>query len=151
MDGVSLKYYTVVNPNEFAYVSDTSRRGEKIAIACNNNNKSYICSSTYIVFKINDITKLLPKYLLMWFERNEFDRYARFNSWGSAREIFSWEEMCNVKIPIIDSCVQQDIVNIFETYNSRKNINTLLKKQIKNICPILIKGAIDEAKRLKEV
>ena len=87
----------------------------------------------------------------MLFERSEFNRYARFNSWGSAREIFDWEEMCNVRIPVPDIKIQRDIVNIFEAYNMRKEINEKLKKQIKDICPILIKGSIEEARKTKEV
>ena len=87
----------------------------------------------------------------MLFERSEFNRYARFNSWGSARETFDWEEMCNVRIPVPDIKIQRDIVNIFEAYNMRKEINEKLKKQIKDICPILIKGSIEEARKTKEV
>lgn len=147
MEGVSLKSYAVVNPNEFAYVTVTSRNGEKISLARNNSNETYICSSSYIVFKVNDTEELMPEYLSMLFERSEFDRYSRFNSWGSARETFDWEEMCDVKIPIPDIEIQRDIVNIFETYNNRKAINEKLKSQIKDICPILIKGSIEEARK----
>lgn len=86
----------------------------------------------------------------MLFERSEFNRYSRFNSWGSARETFDWEEMCDVRIPVPDIKIQQDIVNIFKTYNMRKDINEKLKAQIKDICPILIKGSIEEARKTKE-
>lgn len=150
MEGVSLKPYAIVNSNEFAYVTVTSRNGEKISLARNNSNEVYICSSSYIVFKINDIRELLPEYLSMLFERSEFNRYARFHSWGSARETFDWEEMCDVRIPVPDIEVQHDIVSIFEAYNTRKDINEKLKAQIKDICPILIKGSIEEAKKTKE-
>ena len=150
MEGVSLKPYAIVNPNEFAYVTVTSRNGEKISLARNKSNEVYICSSSYIVFKINDIRELLPEYLSMLFERSEFNRYARFHSWGSARETFDWEEMCDVKIPVPDIEVQHDIVSIFEAYNTRKDINEKLKAQIKDICPILIKGSIEEAGKTKE-
>ena len=150
MEGVSLKPYAIVNPNEFAYVTVTSRNGEKISLARNNSNDVYICSSSYIVFKINNTRELLPEYLSMLFERSEFNRYSRFNSWGSARETFDWEEMCDVRIPVPDIKIQQDIVNIFKTYNMRKDINEKLKAQIKDICPILIKGSIEEARKTKE-
>lgn len=150
MEGVSLKPYEIVNPNEFAYVTVTSRNGEKISLARNNSNEVYICSSSYIVFKVNDTRELLPEYLSMLFERSEFNRYSRFNSWGSAREIFDWEEMCDVRIPVPDIEIQQDIVNIFEAYSTRKDINEKLKAQIKDICPILIKGSIEEARKTKE-
>ena len=81
----------------------------------------------------------------MLFKRGEFDRYARFHSWGSARETFDWEEMCNVKIPVPPVEIQQDIVNIYEAYLIRKEINEKLKNQIKDLCPILIKGSVEEA------
>lgn len=150
MEGVSLKPYAIVKPDEFAYVTVTSRNGEKISLARNNSDDIYICSSSYVVFKVKDTRELLPEFLSMLFERREFDRYSRFCSWGSAREIFDWKEMCDVRIPIPNIDIQQDIVNIFEAYNIRKNINEELKAQIKNICPILIKGSIEEARRTKE-
>ncbi len=93
----------------------------------------------------------MPEYLSMLFERIEFNRYSRFNSWGSARETFDWDEMCDVRIPIPDIEIQHDIVNIFEAYNTRKEINEKLKAQIKDICPILIKGSLEEAGMIKEV
>lgn len=86
----------------------------------------------------------------MLFERSEFNRYSRFNSWGSARETFDWEEMCEVRIPVPEIEIQHDIVNIFKVYNTRRDINEKLKAQIKDICPILIKGSIEEARKTKE-
>lgn len=146
MTDVSLKPYAVVNPNEFAYVTVTSRNGEKISVARNDSNRSYICSSSYIVFKINNTDKLLPEYLSLLFDRSEFNRYARFHSWGSARETFDWDAMCEVRIPVPSIDVQQSIVDIYKAFNSRKEINEKLKAQLKDICPILIKGSIEEAK-----
>lgn len=151
MEGVSLRPYSIIKPNEFAYVPDTSRRGDRISLSRNNSDECYLCSSSYVVFKVKDEKKLLPEYLSMLFERSEFDRYSRFNSWGSARETFDWEEMQNVYFPIPELDIQQDIVNIFEVYNSRKSINEKLKSQIKDICPILIKGSLDEGRKTKEV
>ena len=150
MEGVSLKPYAVVKPDEFAYVTVTSRNGEKISLARNNSDEAYICSSSYIVFKVDDTNTLLPAYLSMLFERSEFNRYSRFNSWGSARETFDWEEMKNVLIPIPNIEIQQDIVNIFEAYNTRRDISEKFKAQIKDICPILIKGSIEEGRKAKE-
>ena len=146
MKDVSLKPYMLVKPSEFAYVADTSRRGEKIALARNNSNDTYICSSAYTVFKINNTDKLLPEYLSLLLERSEFNRYARFHSWGSARETFDWDAMCEVRIPVPNIDVQQSIVDIYRAYNIRKEINEKLKAQLKSICPILIKGSIEEAK-----
>ena len=82
----------------------------------------------------------------MNFNRSEFDRYARFHSWGSARETFTWDDLIKVKLPIPDINVQRSILDIYNCYRKRKEINEKLKEQIKNICPILIKGAIEEAK-----
>ena len=150
MEGVSLKPYAIVKTDEFAYVTVTSRNGEKISLARNNSDDTYICSSSYVVFKVKDAKELSPAFLSMLFERSEFNRYSRFCSWGSARETFDWEEMCDVRIPVPNINVQQDIVNIFEAYNIRKTISEQLKAQIKDICPILIKGSIEEARKTKE-
>ena len=145
MEGVSLKPYYLVKPDYFAYVPVTSRNGEKISLAFNNSEDTYICSSSYVVFRVKDHTKLLPGYLSILLSRDEFNRYTRFNSWGSARETFDWSEMCDVEIPIPDIKVQQYIVNIYVVYQLRKEINEQLKGQIRDICPILIKGSVEEA------
>lgn len=147
MEGVSLKPYKLVKTDDFAYVTVTSRNGEKISLAYNDSDDTYICSSSYIVFSVNDESVLLPSYLALLLERNEFNRYARFHSWGSARETFDWDEMCAVEIPIPDISIQKDIVDIFTVYKERKNINERLKNNIKDICPILIKGSIEEARK----
>lgn len=145
MVGVSLRPYYLVNPDAFAYVTVTSRNGEKISLAHNNSDDTYICSSSYVVFKSKDTEKLIPSYLRIFFSRPEFDRYARFHSWGSARETFNWDDMCEVKIPIPDIGVQRSIVNIYNAYIERRDINDKMKAQIKDICPILIKGSLEEA------
>lgn len=144
MDGVELHNYKIVPPNYFAYVPDTSRRGDKVSLALNKSNETYLVSSISLVFKTN-VEKLLPEFLMLFLARNEFDRYARFNSWGSARETFDWLEMCNVAIPITDIKIQQSIVDIYNQYITRKEINEKLKAQIKDLCPILIKGSLQEA------
>ena len=145
MTGVSLKPYYIVSPDYFAYVTVTSRNGEKISLAYNNTERTFICSSSYVVFCINNTEKLCPGYLQIFLNRAEFDRYARFHSWGSARETFDWSEMCDVQIPIPDIKIQQYIVNIYTAYLLRKEINEQLKVQVKNVCPILIKGSLEEA------
>ena len=103
----------------------------------------WIVSPIYEVFSV-DQSVLVPEYLSMWLSRKEFDRYARYNSWGSARENFSFEEMANVQIPISEIRTQQAIADLFTVYNTRKRINERIKTQIKDICPILIKGSIEE-------
>lgn len=113
MTGVSLKPYILVKPDSFAYVTVTSRNGEKITIAHNDTQSTYIVSSSYIVFNVKRKDLLHSDYLFMYFNRPEFDRYARFNSWGSARETFLWEEMCDIDIDIPPLSVQQKYVDIY--------------------------------------
>ena len=146
MEGVSLAPYWVIQPGEFGYAPVTSRNGGKISVALNDSGDTYICSSSYVVFKSKNVEKLWPQYLMLFFSRTEFDRYARFNSWGSARETFDWDEMCNVKIPIPEISVQKAIAEMFTVFNMRKQISERLKTQIKDICPILIKGSIEEGR-----
>ena len=143
MNGVSLDSYKVVDNNTFVYVPDTSRRGDKMAIALNRDNKPLLVSSIYTTFRCKDSQKLLPEYLFMFFDRPEFDRYARFNSWGSAREVFTMDDMNEVAIPIPDIKVQQEIVNIHKCYIERQRIATQLKEQLNRLCPILIKGSLE--------
>ena len=144
MNGVSLTSYKVVEANTFVYVPDTSRRGDKMAIALNRGEESLLVSSIYTTFKSKDTSKLLPEYLFMFFDRPEFDRYARFNSWGSAREVFTMDDMNDVAIPIPDISVQREIVNIHKCYIERQRIAEALKEQLKNICPVLIRGSLEE-------
>ena len=144
MNGVSVSNYKIVPPCYIAYVSDTSRRGDKMSLGFNRTKETFLVSSISTVFK-TDTRYLLPEFLMLYICRDEFDRYARFHSWGSARETFDWDEMCDVRIPIPAIEIQQDIVNIYEAYLTRKEINEKLKTQIKNLCPILIKGSIEEA------
>lgn len=143
MDGVGLDNYKTVQPRQIAYVPDTSRRGDKISLGFNDTKDTFLVSSISTVFS-TDTDYLLPEYLMLFLTRAEFDRYARFNSWGSARETFDWSEMCNVEIPIPDIKVQKAIAEIYSVYVERKKINERLKAQIKDICPILIKGSLEE-------
>lgn len=126
MEGINLSPYLLIQPNEFSYVTVTSRNGGKISIALNDSNKTYICSSSYVVFKSKDMEELLPQYLMLFFSRAGFDRYARFHSWGSARETFDWNNMCDVKIPIPDITIQKSIAEMYTVYNARKRINEQL-------------------------
>ena len=113
MDGVSLLTYKVVAQREFAYVADTSRRGEKIAIAFNTGDKPILISSIYTVFRVSQNENLVSDYLFMYFNRAEFDRYSRFNSWGSARETFDWDTLCDIDIELPDLPTQQKYVDIY--------------------------------------
>ena len=139
---LNLSNYKVVRPREFGYVTVTSRNGGKISIAILDGEAGLV-SSTYIVFRVKDNAELLPEYLYLWFSRPEFDRYARFHSWGSARETFDWGDLCNVKLPIPDIKVQEVIVTIYHTLETRKHINEQLKNTIKPLCPVLMKGVVE--------
>lgn len=148
--GVNFRNYRIVRNGKFVYVADTSRRGDKIALAM-NNEEDCIVSAIYTVFEVKDIKKLLPEYLYLFFQRSEFDRYARFNSWGSARETFDWAEMCRVKIPIPSMEKQKAIVIIYHTLKTRKKINQQLKESIKPLCPVLMRGVVEELSKEKVV
>lgn len=142
MKDVSLSPYILVRPGSFAFVPVTSRNGGKITLAYNDSAQTYIVSSAYVVFCVKDRNKLDPEYLFMYFNRPEFDRYARFNSWGSAREVFTMDDMNDVAIPIPDISVQREIVNIHRCYIERQRIAAQLKEQLNKLCPILIKGSL---------
>jgi type I restriction enzyme S subunit len=146
LDGVNINNYKTVCPKGFAFVSVTSRNGEKISIAFNGTEDTYVVSSTYIVFDVIKREQVLPEYLNINLNRSEFDRYARFHSWGSARETFTFDDMKEVQIPVPPIAVQQAIVNIFNAYSARKNIREKLKASIRDTCPILIRGAMEEGK-----
>lgn len=146
---LDLSNYKVVRQSQFGYVSVTSRNGEKISIAILDGEAGLV-SSTYTVFEVKDSKELLPEYLYMFFQRTEFDRFARFNSWGSARETFDWAEMCNVKLPIPDIKIQEAIVTIYHTLETRKKINTQLKDSIKPLCPVLMRGVVEEMETFKK-
>lgn len=141
MSGVSINSYKVVKPLEFAYVADTSRRGDKIALALNDSDKPVLVSSIYTAFRCKDTNQLLPKYLFMLLNRNEFDRYARFNSWGSARETFDWNEMCRVEIPLPGPKVQEAIVDLFNCADRAKRIASEARARLKTLCPALVQRA----------
>lgn len=113
MEGVSLKPYLLVKPDYFAYVTVTSRNGEKITLAHNTTDKTYIVSSSYVVFRVKDTEQLNSNYLFMYFNRPEFDRFSRFNSWGSARETFSYEDLCDIEIELPDLATQQKYVDMY--------------------------------------
>lgn len=115
MDGVNLSSYKIVSPHDFAYVADTSRRGDKIALAFNRSTDYFLISSIYTVFRVSRDDLLNSDYLFMYFNRPEFDRYSRFNSWGSARETFDWDAMCDIEIDLPPLVVQQKYLNVYNS------------------------------------
>ena len=134
----------LVENGMFAYNSNTSRNSDTISLALNDSIQQYAVSNTYVTFKCLNI--LNSKYLNLWFKRKEFDRFARFNSWGSARETIGIDELKRAAIAIPTKDEQIAIVNIFNSLNRRKQYIDILKRQIQNICPILIKGSIEECR-----
>ena len=121
--GTDMSSYKVVEPRQFAYGPVTSRNGDKVSIALYRDNEKAIVSQAYTIFEVKNKQELLPEYLMMWFRRPEFDRYARFKSHGSAREIFSWEEMCEVELPVPPIEQQQKIVSEYEAVSRRIRLN----------------------------
>lgn len=141
-----LENYKVCHPRQFGFVQTT--HNEKVfAYAFNNTAEDIVVSSVNEVFSAQE-DKIYPEYLCMFFNRTEFDRYARFHSWGSVRETFTWNDLIEVEIPIPSIEIQKSIASIYSVYIKRKEINEQIKAQIKNICPILIKGSLEEGKRL---
>ena len=129
-NGTDMSSYKILKKSEFVYIADTSRRGDKIAFALNNTDNDVICSSAYTTFRIKDTTQLLPEYLMMWAKRPEFDRYARYMSHGSVRELFSWEEMCNVMLPVPPIEEQRRIVSEYQTVERRITNNEALIQKL---------------------
>ena len=143
MTNVGVESYKLLRPTQIAFVSDTSRRGDKMSIGFNDSTETYLLSSISIVFQ-TDESHLASKYLMLYLTRPEFDRYARFHSWGSARETFTWEDMCEVRIPIPPIEVQRSIVAIYDVYNQRKQYAERMRQQINEVCPVLVAGAMKE-------
>ena len=143
MAGVSLTPYILVRPDSFAYVTVTSRNGEKITLAHNTSNDTYIVSSSYEVFRVSRNDLLLSDYLFVFFNRPEFDRYARFNSWGSARETFSWEDFCDIDITLPSIDQQRKYVDVY--LSLQNNLATYQSKveELKLVCD----GFIEDLRR----
>lgn len=140
MSGVSLRPYFLVKPDDFAYVTVTSRNGEKITLAYNDTNSVYIVSSSYVVFRVKKKEILLSKYLFMYFNRPEFDRYARFKSWGSARETFDWDDMCNIEIELPPLEIQQKYVDIYNAMLANQQSYERGLEDLRLVCDAYIEG-----------
>lgn len=128
--GTDMSTYRTIYKNQFAYGPVTSRNGDKITIAHFNNFDKALISQAYIPFEVKDNKELDPEYLMMWFRRPEFDRYARFKSHGSAREIFDWEEMCNTLLPIPHITKQKEIVKEYNIIQNRIALNQQLIQKL---------------------
>lgn len=124
--GTDFSKYKVVKKGQFTYIPDTSRRGDKIGIALLEDYEEGLVSNVYTVFEVIDSKELIPEYLMLWFSRPEFDRYARYKSHGSVREIFDWNELCMVELPVPEIEEQKKIVKAYQTITDR----IALKKRI---------------------
>ena len=132
--GTDFRKYKIVKRGQFTYIPDTSRRGDKIAIALLLDYEEGIVSNVYTVFEVIDENQLLSEYLMLWFMRPEFDRYARFKSHGSVREVMDWDEMCKVELPVPEIEKQRQVVKAYNTINDRialkRKINDNLEAQL---------------------
>lgn len=136
--GTDLSKYKKVSKGQFVYGPVTSRNGDRIAIALCNVEEC-IVSTSYTVFKIDNETDLMPEYLMMWFRRPEFDRYARYKSHGSVREIFGWDEMCDVELPVPPIEKQHEIVREYHTIVDRIKLNEQLNQKLEETARAIYK------------
>jgi type I restriction enzyme S subunit len=137
--GTNMKTYKIIKQNQFAYGPVTSRNGDKISIALLEEHEIAIVSQAYTVFEVIDEQEVLPEYLMMWFRRPEFDRFARFKSHGSAREVFDWEELCDTQLPIPSIEKQRQIVAEYNTVTNRINLNSQLNQNLEDTAQALYK------------
>lgn len=136
----SLNRFQIVKPSEFVFNRRTTRMGDKIGLGYNNIGQDFIVTEDYVVFRVVDETTLLPDYLNIFFRRSEFDRYVRWDSWGSATEFFNWEEMCDVSIDIPSLEIQQKYVNIYNVILENQNLYERGLKDLKLVCDSYIEN-----------
>lgn len=137
--GTDMSTYRVIKRTQFGYGPVTSRNGDKITIALFDDYDEALISQAYTPFEVTDTKKLLPEYLMMWFRRPEFDRYARFMSHGSAREIFGWEEMCNTLLPIPSPEKQREMVAEYNVVQNRIELNNQLIAKLEETAQAIYK------------
>jgi type I restriction enzyme S subunit len=137
--GTDMSTYKLIKKNQFAYGPVTSRNGDKISVALLDEYENGLVSQAYVVFEIIDTNELDPEYLMMWFRRPEFDRYARFKSHGSAREIFDWSEMCETELPIPSIEKQKEIVSEYNIIQNRIALNNQLINKLEETAQAIYK------------
>ena len=148
-NGVDLLKYKVVSKGQFVFSGMQTGRDKCIRIALFDKDEPIIISPAYAVLEIID-ADVLAEYMMMWFLRKEVDRFGWFMSDGSIRTNLDMDRFYEIEVPVPNINVQRSIVEIYNAYNERRDINEKLKAQIKDICPILIKGSIEEARKEKE-
>ncbi|SHF88216.1 type I restriction enzyme, S subunit [Flavobacterium segetis] len=137
--GTDMSTYRTIERKQFAYGPVTSRNGDKITIALFDDYDKALISQAYIPFEVKNTNELDPEYLMMWFRRPEFDRYARFKSHGSAREIFDWNEMCDTLLPIPSPEKQLEIVKEYNTIQNRIQLNNQLIAKLEETAQAIYK------------
>ena len=144
IDESNTRNYKIVENNQFAFSGMQTGRDMCIRIALNEESKPVIISPAYTVFRIKNDNVVLSHYIMLWFSRKQIDRYGWFASDGSIRSNLDLERFCEMEIPIPNISVQREIVNIHKCYIERQRIAEALKEQLKNICPVLIRGSLLE-------
>ena len=144
IDESNTRNYKIVENNQFAFSGMQTGRDMCIRIALNEESKPVIISPAYTVFRIKNDNVVLSHYIMLWFSRKQIDRYGWFASDGSIRSNLDLERFCEMEIPIPNISVQREIVNIHKCYIERQRIAEVLKEQLKNICPVLIRGSLLE-------
>ncbi len=142
----NLTNHLIIKTNEFGYIPRMNTF-KPLAVALSHFDYPVLISASYVSFKIINPNELLPEFLFLFFKRTGFDRYAYFNAWSSTRETFDWDNMCEVKLPIPDIKIQEAIVTIYHTLETRKRINNQLKASIKPLCPVLMRGVVEEMEK----
>ena len=146
IDDSSIQNYKIVENNQFAFSGMQTGRDMCIRIALNEGSNPVIISPAYTVFRIKDDYVVLSHYIMLWFSRKQIDRYGWFASDGSIRSNLDLERFCEMKIPIPDISIQRGIANIHKCYIERQRIAEALKEQLNRLCPILIKGSLENNK-----
>ena len=138
--GTDMSTYRTIYKNQFAYCAVTSRNGDKLTIALFKDLDKGLISQAYTPFEVTDTNEVLPEYLMMWFSRLEFDRYARFKSHGSARELFNWEDLCESLMPIPSITKQKEIVAEYITIQNRIDLNKRLIQKLEETAQAIYKN-----------
>ena len=132
LEGNDLSKFKIVDPGEFVFNPRT--HGKRIGLGLNNTNKAFLISWNNIAFRIAYKDKLLPNYLYLYFNRDEWDRYACFNSWGSSTEVFTWNELCRMEIPLPSVAEQQKVVNVWRAFREIKEQNEAKAAPLMQLC-----------------
>lgn len=143
IEGRSLKKFLVIQSREFVFNRRTTRNGERLGLGFNMSDRAFILTEDYVAFRVKPEKdeELSPYFLYLYFLRNEFDRYVRSNSWGSATEFFNWDDMCRVKIPLPPIEVQRAIVALFHCAEEARKIASEARQQLTPVCPAMIQRA----------